>query len=175
MSRSRMLLLLVLLVVVAVARAGMAQGPGSPSGDQQVVTLSRAGCAGCPRYTVTVSGSGRVEFTYQGLRPHPWAHGTLHMGDVVSATADSQQVAALFRQIDRQGFFEIAENWMMQGPNCHSAIPDGSSIGVSVTMGGRQHTVNQYSGCRDAPAALGEIEASIDKVADVRQWLDSHP
>jgi hypothetical protein len=166
---------LVLLLTATVAHAVIAQTTDATRADQQVVTLGRAGCPGCPAYSVTVTGSGHVEFTYKGVRPRTWAGGTLHMGDVVSATADSQQVAALFHQIDRDGFFDISENWMLHGPNCQSFIPDGSSVTVSVTMKGRQHRVDMYSGCRDAPSAFGEVATSIDKVANVGQWLQSHP
>ncbi len=171
----RMSVPLVLLLMLVAARPASAQATDTVSADQEVASLSRAGCPGCPMYDVTVTGTGRVHFTYKSPHPRVWAHGTLHMGDVVSATADSQQVAALFHQIDRDGFFDISENWMLHGPNCQSFIPDGSSVTVSVTLKGRQHRVDMYSGCRHAPAAFGEVATSIDKVANVGRWLDSHP
>jgi hypothetical protein len=50
-------------------------------------------------------------------------------------------------------------------------MPDASLTTVTVVLGIRQHTVTHYGGCRDTPAALGDIERRIDTTADVARWL----
>ena len=157
----------VTLVLVACARQPQpAAVPGMESaaaGDPAVVTLERTPCFGtCPVYTVSISRSGMVRFTGR--------HHTAQTGQA-TATIPAARVDSLIAELDRAGYFELADAYVMDSPACGLYATDSPTVITSVTHGGTTKTIRHDRGCSGAPPELSRLEQRIDEVAETEKWV----
>ena len=129
---------------------------GPPLDESTVISLQRGPCFGrCSEYTVTVFGSGRVEF--EGRR-HVCAPGRR------TAWASPDEVRTLVAQMLAFGYLEL--EWR------RGSLPTNSPTVISsLSYGGRTHRVAHHVGDPGAPRLLSFLEDDIDTVAGSWRWL----
>lgn len=127
--------------------------------DSTVITLERGPCFGrCPEYTVTMYGSGRVEFDGRRYVCAKGHH---------SAQAPTSEVRRLVEQMLAAGYFEL--DWTA-GPLASNA----SIVTSSLRQAGRTRRIEHYLGDAGAPLLLKALEERIDAVAGTWRWLPEH-
>jgi hypothetical protein len=153
-------------LLLGLAACGRAPAPGPharPAAAHGHLSLERRPCFGtCPVYTVTLERTGAVIF--EGRRFV--ADTGTHTASIPAARADS-----LFRALDAAGWFTLADRYTMGEPGCEHFATDLPSVITEVRMGGRVKRVEHDHGCRDAPAALDELERRIDQATGVGKWV----
>ena len=140
------------VIAFAVLAAQLHSAP-VPAQVEPVITLERTACFGvCPVYTVKMQGDGAV--TYDGLQfvRVPGAH---------AWTVDPAAVLALARDMEKAGFFEMKNEYVMP-------VTDMPTTYVTLTNGGRTKRIKDYMG---APQALTEIEARIDEISGAKGYV----
>jgi ankyrin repeat protein len=130
-----------------------------PSGDavQAVFRLERSGCYGpCPDYAVEVHGDG--EIVYEGRcnvvvdGRHLWR----------AAPAD---VAALLGQVRAADFWSLKARYA-------ASITDNATYRLSVTIGGRTKTLEDYVGLAvGMPKSVRALEDAVDHITGADRWL----
>jgi hypothetical protein len=134
------------------------------SSNGPVITLARTACFGrCPVYTLSVSRSGLV--TYEGK-----AH-VRHLGPA-TAQIPAQRVEALLDELQRGGYFNLADRYTPSEPACGRYATDLPSVITSVTIGGRRKRIEHDHGC-GAPGSLAVLERRIDEVVGSGRWTGS--
>lgn len=120
-----------------------------------VITLERTACHGtCPVYRLTIAGDGTV--IYEGRS----------FVDVIGgrtttlSPAQIQELVSAFEQID---FFSLPDY-------TDDSVADAASAITSITIDGETKIVNHYYGDDDAPQALFDLESTIDRIVNSRQW-----
>ncbi|MCC7069810.1 MAG: hypothetical protein IT383_00715 [Deltaproteobacteria bacterium] len=117
------------------------------------ISIRRTRCYGtCPDYTFTVQADGSVE--YEG-RAHAAPAGK-HTGKT-----DTWRFHNLARLVDEVGFFCFADKYT-------APITDNPTAFVTVTMGGRTKTVENYANA--GPQVLWAIEQLIDDMKRDTTW-----
>jgi hypothetical protein len=155
--------LALLLGLVACGHSPAPAPQANPAAAGGHLSLERRPCFGtCPVYTVTLERSGAVIF--EGRRFV--ADTGTHTAAIPAARADS-----LFRALDAAGWFTFADRYTMGEPGCEHFATDLPSVITEVRMDGRVKRVEHDHGCRDAPAALDQLERKIDEVTAVGNWV----
>lgn len=117
------------------------------------ISLRRTPCFGrCPDYTFTVKVDGSVE--YEG-RTHATPAGKL------TGKTDRWRFHNVARLIDEVGFFCFADKYA-------APVTDNPTVFVTVTMGGRTKTVENYANA--GPQVLWAIEQLIDDMKRDTAW-----
>ncbi len=155
----------VVLACIAVMMCLSGRASGAPlsntasPGNADVIfaSLERTACYGyCPIYKLSIHADGRVD--YHG------EHFVKHKGDAAGRLSPAQLVK-LRDAFERAGYFKLAESYD------HPQITDAPGAITSFTDGGRAKSVPHNYGDETAPHALGELEAKIDKLVGVEQWI----
>lgn len=134
----------------------------TPASAEPVITLERTACFGrCPVYRLSISAAGVVR--YEGK-----AH-VEHLGPAQD-TIPPARVDSLVGELDRLGYFGLAEEYVADSPACGRYSTDSPAVTTSVTVDGRRKQVRHDYGCGDAPPKLARIEARIDEVAGTSRW-----
>jgi hypothetical protein len=136
-----------------------AAGPGSGT---PVITLERMPCFGtCPVYQVSIARSGAVRFV-----------GKHHVTTQGAASADipAARVDSLLGILERAGYFEFADAYVMDAPACGMYATDSPTVITSVNLGGRRKTIRHDYGCHGAPRELAGLVRLIDDVAGTDRW-----
>ena len=131
--------------------------------DTPAVTLERTPCFGtCPVYTLSISRSGTVRFTGK--------HHTAHAGPA-TAQIPPGRVDSLIAELDSAGYFELADDYVMDSPACGMYATDSPTVITSVTREGKTKTIRHDRGCSAAPPELSRLEQRIDEVAGSWRWV----
>lgn len=123
------------------------------------IILQRTPCFGtCPVYTVTVSGTGDVQFI-----------GTQYVnkeGELrKQIPVDSVRVLVnLFRKAEFFTMKDVYEN---------RAMSDAPTAIITYATKDRKKTVNHYLGDMTAPEVLRTLESRIDGIAAIREWIET--
>jgi hypothetical protein len=120
------------------------------------ITLQRSRCFGsCAAYTVTVFGTGPVEFKGEDYAC------VLGAAETNVSASDVQRLVAGLAAVgyERMANF-TSRDWT-----------DHPTVIITLRTDGRIHTVNHYLGDNAAPRLLRMIEERIDTVASTGQWL----
>jgi hypothetical protein len=126
------------------------------------VSLERTPCfGGCPVYTVAVSPSGDV--TYEGKA-------SVRQLGKASGKIPAQQVDALLIELEKAGFFSMANRYAASEPSCGRYSTDSPTAITSVTIPGRSKRIEHDYGCGAAPGALVVLERRIDEVLGSGRW-----
>ncbi|HSD73584.1 MAG TPA: DUF6438 domain-containing protein [Steroidobacteraceae bacterium] len=129
---------------------------GAPLDDSTVITLQRGPCFGdCPEYTVTVYGSGRVEFVGTRFVCAPGHR---------RAQASPDEVRSLVERMLAFGYLDLY--WRA---GATSAI--SPNVISSLSHGGRTHRIEHRLEDAKAPPLLKQFEKDIDAVAGSWRWL----
>lgn len=126
------------------------------------ITLERTACfGGCPVYRLSVLPSGDV--TYEGKA---------HVKRLGPATGkiSRQRLEALLTELDKAGYFSMANRYTSAEPTCGRYATDSPSVISSVTLRGRTKRIEHDYGCGSAPGALTVLERRIDEVVGSGQW-----
>jgi hypothetical protein len=159
------------VALVAALAAGCARpAPPVPSADAAQpapdpvhLSLERGPCFGtCPVYKVSLEGSGAVLF--EGRR-------FVADSGVSTSSVPAERIDSLVTTITAAGFFDFADRYAAGEPDCERYATDLPSAIIEVRAGGREKRVEHDHGCMGAPPALSTLEALIDSVAGVSQWL----
>jgi hypothetical protein len=120
------------------------------------IRLSRACRGRCPVYSVELHGDGRLE--YKGERD---------VSSLGSKTyrVNPSDVAALARQFFEKGFFNFCAAYVELTPG-QSTV---ETTTTTIKIGGYAQTVSVYGGA--APQGLEELDAQIDRVAHVHEFV----
>jgi len=133
------------------------------------ISLERTGCYGtCPSYTVTIHADGLVTFdgvAFVDTKGH------------AEARIPPEDVRRLFDTMLESCFSELSEEYFYP-------VTDHAWANTTLTADGRTKRVRHYLGDASvppakrpsegycwAPAALGLIEAEIDRVAGTQRWI----
>jgi len=137
--------------------------PGAAAAaDAPVITLERLPCFGtCPVYQVSLTRSGAVRFV-----------GKQHVTTQGAAAAEipAERVDSLLGALERAGYFDFADGYVMDAPACGMYATDSPTVITSVTAGGRSKTIRHDYGCHGAPRELARLERLIDDVAGTDRW-----
>lgn len=169
-------LALFLLSLAACSRPAPApQADGATPDTSYALGLERGPCFGaCPMYALEIQGDG------SGVLKATSAGQNFHQSFQVAPA----QVLATVALADSLGFFRI-DTAIAQNPAlCGRMATDHPSSHIMVRLGKRQHEVEYYHGCYgpagdgevplpDKLVALQRIEAAIDSLGKVGQWVDS--
>ncbi len=135
----------------------------APAGDSAAVTLERTPCFGtCPVYRVSVARSGAVQFV-----------GTHHVARPGTSTDDigPERADSLMKALEAGGYFDFADEYVMNAPACGQYATDSPTVITSVTAGGRTKRIRHDYGCFAAPQALAAFEQLIDEVTGTARWI----
>ena len=119
--------------------------------------LIRTGCFGsCPSYEVEVQGDGTVNYT--GRRDVA-VQGT-HRGSV-----SREAVESLMTGFRERGFFSLDSEYVLKN------MTDGSTVTISLSIDGLEHTVVDYFGEEAGmPRSVEELELGIDGYSGADKW-----
>lgn len=134
------------------------------------ITMERGACFGaCPEYRVTLNGEGDVQ--YNGRNHVSVAGAKSHK----IASTDVRKLIAEFYAAD---FFSLKDQYTTREVSRVDAngdtltatqeVTDLPMTTTSITIGSKTKTVANTYG---APEALRELEAKIDQVANISQYL----
>ena len=140
------------------------------------VKLERTGCFGtCPAYVVVIHGDGRVDWT---------GHANVVAVGSRQGRVSRHELEELSRRLDQVQFFERNEHGDLPAkPECTTAgnttscsfgasfsiCSDTSHTIVSVTRGGRSHTID-FDDCSERPE-LQALEEYIGQILDLEAWI----
>ncbi|NLG62860.1 MAG: hypothetical protein GX539_11510 [Candidatus Cloacimonetes bacterium] len=152
-----------LLAACAPATNGSAEQNTSTVDDAAYIVMERGPCFGtCPVYEVRVDAKGLV--TFEGRR-FVDATGTA----TAEITGDS--AAALMRSIEADGFFDLDPRYIYGERGCGAYHTDAPHVTLTLSLGGRTHTVQHDYGCTGAPDVLRRMHDRVDAVAGVGRWI----
>ncbi len=126
------------------------------------IRLERTPCFGrCPVYTISASSSGEV--TYEGRA---------NVRKIGSATTriSRQHVDALLLELERAGYFTLADRYASSEPTCRRYATDSPSVISSATFRGRTKRIEHDYGCVGVPGVLTILEKRIDEVLGSGRW-----
>jgi hypothetical protein len=141
-----------------------ASSAGDVAPEPTRATMERTPCLGfCPAYTVTIDGDGSV--TYEGQE-------FVRVRGAQTRRVDSAKVRALFAHFARARFFGMHGSY-------RAPITDSPTARVTLTMGGRTKTVEDYPPCHGGekylepatPPELCALEEEMDKLAQSADWI----
>ena len=131
-------------------------GPDIPHYDLSdvVITMRRGACFGrCPIYTVSIYGSGRVEFRGDKF---------VAQEGIYTDSIPPEQVNRLVHALHTMGFFTMQDRYD------NRYITDLPATTTSFESGATTKSVYNYYG---APAELRAIERLIDQTAGTERWI----
>jgi Domain of unknown function (DUF6438) len=127
-----------------------------------VATLERSPCFGtCPVYQVSILHDGTVRFI-----------GKQHVKQQGNATASVSPgaVDSLAAELESAGYFELADDYVVDAPACGRYATDSPIVTTSLTTNGRTKRIRHDYGCSGAPPGLHRLEQRIDEVAGASRW-----
>ena len=131
-------------------------GPKAASPGPVEITLERTLCFGtCPDYKVTIRGDGTV--TYEGRH-------FVRVTGTRTWMIDQAAVAALASEMQQAGYFDLQDEYV-------ATITDAPTAWTSLTVGGRTKRIKDYVA---GPPKLKEIEAKIDQVSGVKEYVSGN-
>lgn len=149
----------ILAVLALVPQVAPSTVAGPVLDDSTVITLERGPCFGhCPEYTLTLYGSGRIEFDGR--------HNVCAKGHY-TASAPTHEVRRLVAEMLVAGYFDF--DWRA-GP----LATNESTVTSSLRHEGRTRRIEHYLGDAGAPLLLRTLEDRIDRVAGTWRWLPEH-
>jgi hypothetical protein len=110
---------------------------------------------------VAVSPSGEV--TYEGKA-------NVRQLGRASGKVPQRQVEALLVELERAGYFSMANRYAASEPACGRYSTDSPTVITSVTVRGRSKRVEHDYGCGAAPGSLVVLERRIDDVLGSGRW-----
>ncbi len=148
--------------------------PALPS--ETLISLERTGCYGsCPPYTVVISGDGTVIFTgsYVAKSVNEWQR-----TGVIKSRITQEQLHELLDAFEKADYFSLQDSYRNGDDGCPTTWTDSSSAYTSIQIDGRMKRVDHYLGCgyrsenfESYPKQLTELEETIDRVVNTKQWL----
>jgi hypothetical protein len=138
--------------------------PASVAADSAapVATIERTPCFGtCPVYQVSIFGDGTVRFVgKQDVKQQGTA----------TASVSREAVDSLVTELRSGGYFELADEYVMDAPACGPYATDSPTVTTSLRADGRTKRIRHDYGCSGAPAELRRLEQRIDEVAGTSRW-----
>lgn len=124
-----------------------------------VVRFEKTFCFGtCPVFSVEVFQDGSVR--YEGVEF------VLHRG-TVAGRLGSEEMDALRAAFRKAKFLEIVgSRW-----DCTEQWTDYETVVVGLRDGGKYQEVEDYQGCRGGSKSLRTLEAEIERILRVEQWI----
>ena len=142
-----------------------------------LISLERTGCYGsCPPYTLVISGDGTVIFTgsYVVKSANNWQR-----TGVIKSRISQQQLQELLDAFEKADYFSLQDSYRNGDDGCPTTWTDSSSAYTSIKLEGRAKRVEHYLGCgydgesfASYPKQLTELEETIDRVVNTKQWLE---
>jgi hypothetical protein len=132
--------------------------PASVAADSAapVATIERTPCFGtCPVYQVSVRFVGKQDVKQQGT---------------ATASVSREAVDSLVTELRSGGYFELADEYVMDAPACGPYATDSPTVTTSLRADGRTKRIRHDYGCSGAPAELRRLEQRIDEVAGTSRW-----
>lgn len=129
--------------------------PSSPQlRTKSKIQLVRHGCYGsCPRYSVTVYGSGKV--VYEGTEE-------VRVKGRVKASVSDKIVDGLMLRVNQMDFFAFQTK---HGEKC---VTDGPAASITVSEPGRERQISDE--CLIGQQ-IEELETAVDKAAQTQRWI----
>ncbi len=122
------------------------------------ISLTRTSCYGkCPVYSITVYGTGRVEF-------EGFANTKVLGKQEVHIPVDSVRI--LIVELENQGYFTLNDHYE------EYQMTDLATVNTEAEIDGIRKKITHYKGDLSSPQVLSDIEKRIDEIATVRRWLD---
>lgn len=131
---------------------------GGQTGPHELLaSLSRTACYGtCPVYTVTVFKDGAVE--YKGE-------------EFVKLTGSATGHLSLDALAQIDTLFASAHYFDLEDKYDSYDVTDNPSASTSWSHDGKTKTIDHYYGDMHAPEVLGTVEAGLDKIVNIEQWI----
>ena len=125
------------------------------------VRLERFACFGtCPVYTVTIHGDGRVEYNGKS---------SVKQKGTRDGRIETDTIRTLISEFAKAKFWALPEEY--SEAQCTGRVcTDMATAVTELTVRGVTRRVEHYYGCGSAPKVLFDLEAAIDRSANVEQW-----
>lgn len=121
--------------------------------DAAVITLERSTCFGtCPSYTLRLDGTGKVDYNGRDF---------VAVKGAQTGQVTTEAFKALVDEFFTIGYFSLQDSF-------DSDITDVPHCITSIDVDGQQKRIFDRDG---GPEALRKLEARIDSVANVQQWV----
>ena len=136
--------------------------PSQSAGPTPAITLERTACFGrCPVYTLAIFPSGEVHFEGKA---------NVHQMGAATGKVPREQVDQLLSEIERAGYFSLADRYAAAEPSCGRYATDAPTVITSVRVGNRTKRVVHDYGCGSVPGLLTVLERRIDEAVNSGQW-----
>ncbi|MFN8359826.1 MAG: DUF6438 domain-containing protein [Candidatus Kapaibacterium sp.] len=131
---------------------------GSRDVSKAKISLTRTSCYGkCPVYSITIYGTGRVEF-------EGFANTKVLGKQEIVVPVDSVRI--LVAELEQQGYFSLNDRYE------EYQMTDLATVNTEAEIDGIIKKITHYKGDLTTPQILSDIEKRIDEIATVRQWLE---
>jgi hypothetical protein len=148
---------LICIALLLLSGCGGAAPALSPKHPDLEVSIQREACFGsCPVYSLTVSGDGSV--TFQG-------EDYVLMTGTHTSSVSPESIEELVQAIEETGYFDLRNQYTAY------EVTDNPYTTTTVTLDGHTKTIRHYHGDRSAPEQLTRFEKTIDRIANVQQWI----
>ncbi|MGF6228152.1 hypothetical protein QFZ27_002107 [Inquilinus ginsengisoli] len=151
----------VVATALGVLSACQAPSPKVSEASNVHIRLTRGVCFGwCPAYAVDIAGDGAV--TYEGFS-------SVAVSGRFQDRIAPAEVAALVGMFDRADFFSLKDEYIAE-------ITDSPFHKISLTVDDKTKSITDYVGkLAGMPAAVTEIEDTIDRIAGTAKWVKGTP
>ena len=144
-----------------------------------LISLERTHCYGpCPPYTLVISGDGTVFFTGSYVPNVPKSAGKWQRTGVIKSRITQEQLQQLLDAFEQADYFSLQDSYLDHDDGCPTVWTDSASAYTSIQLGGRTKRVEHYLGCRyegeglgSYPKELTNLEETIDRIVNTKQWL----
>jgi hypothetical protein len=143
--------------------------------DDFEITLQRTACFGsCPDYTVSIDGSGHIEFRSraENFPGEAEVHRAFSISDGVLVPGahtdqiDPEIVRSLVRQFHDADFFELEDEY-------RALITDNPTYILTINTGTKSKTVIDYVGREvGMPESVTQLQDAVDLAAGSARWID---
>lgn len=136
----------------------------NPAYPDLLVVLERAkGSLMENSYTLTIWGNGTLTYEEDNFFPSKFKVGNSGEIKRASAAVDQAAIEKLVNAINNAGYFSLNDSYN------HIDMTDQLAVYLTVQLNGRKKRVFHYLGDESAPAALTELENTIDELANTHK------
>jgi hypothetical protein len=148
---------LICLALLLLSGCGGAAPALSPRHPDLEVSIEREACFGsCPVYGLTVSGDGSMSFRGED---------NVLMTGTHTSSLSPESIEELVQAIEEAGYFDLRNQYTAE------EVTDRAYTTTTVRLDGKTKTIRHYHGDLSAPEQLTNFEKTIDRIANVQQWI----
>ena len=141
-----------------------------------IITLERTECfVACPVYNLTIRDNGTIIYT--GYEIEHNGQEFVEKNNIHTSKMSRQDFQKIIKAFEEYNYFALeahnrrASNVLCGTEALENYATDGNNVITSITINNKRIEVNRYSGQRNAPEELKELENLIDELAQIEGWI----